>query len=112
MAVRLDPVVFCEGIDGGPDGILLEATRMALLDTHPLAERIEIRPAGSHANLTPLLEAFQTAPVPSRALCDRDFELDALCADFHADGPPLDPCRWQGAARGAPPALRRRHAAR
>lgn len=73
MAARTEPTVFCEGIAGGPDVRLLEAARMALLTTHPLADRIELRPAGSWGNLPSLLTVYQHESAPHGALRDRDF---------------------------------------
>ncbi len=73
MSILTDPVIFCEGRARGADVRLLEAARNALLGSHPIAARVEIRPAGSVGDLGPLLRLYADAPRPVRAIRDRDF---------------------------------------
>lgn len=72
MAGFVDRRIFCEGVAGGHDVILLEAARISLLSTYPLAEDIDVRPAGSKANLGPLIQTFKDAP-SAFGIRDRDF---------------------------------------
>ncbi|MCB9543462.1 MAG: hypothetical protein H6703_13575 [Myxococcales bacterium] len=73
MVARLGPTIFCEGVARGADVRLLEAARAALVVTHPLADRVELRAANAWTSLTPLLGAFKDEPSPVRAIRDRDF---------------------------------------
>ena len=58
---QLDGItLLCEGVDGGRDVRLLEAARLALEQTIPLARVVGLRPAGSKLDLRPAIRAHRS----------------------------------------------------
>lgn len=76
--------VLCEGIDQGLDVRLLEIVRNALQSDVPVATRINFRPAGSKADLAPMIRAHRQSRNTRLvfAVRDRDF-LPRVLVDEH-----------------------------